>query len=127
MPDVLEKGLAWLGKMNSEYRSTPVIYQRDGQELPLTATIGRTVFQTARDGGPFETSEARDFLVDAKTLILGGQPFLPRPGDRIAEEQDGKRFVHEVMALDDEPCFRWCDPYQITLRIHTKHILTEVL
>ncbi len=125
MADVLEKGLAWLDAMNRLHRSVPVTYRRDGRSVTLPATVGKTSFHYARDAGPFESFESRDYIVAANDLALDGQPFLPRPGDRIVEAEGGMVFLYEVMSLEDEPPFRWCDPYRRTLRIHTKYVGAE--
>ena len=126
MTDMLEKGLAWLDAMNAKFRGTPVIYCRVGAELEITATVGRSNFELADEAGSIVNCETRDFLVSASALLLNGQPFLPRAGDRIVEASGDKRLINEVLALGDEPPFKWCDPYRRTLRIHTKYIGEEL-
>lgn len=127
MTDMLEKGLAWLDAMNAKFRGTPVIYRRGGAEIEIIATIGRSNFELADEAGIIENYETRDFLVSASALLLEGQPFLPRAGDRIVETIGDKRLINEVLALGNEPPFKWCDPYRRTLRIHTKYITEETL
>jgi len=59
--------------------------------------------------------------------LYTGQEQTPRVGDRIVEAEGGTVFLYEVMSLEDEPPFRWCNPYRRTLRIHTKYIGAEAI
>jgi hypothetical protein len=125
MADLLEKSSAWLEGMREKHRTRPVTYCRGADCVTVPATVGKTIFQIARDLGPFERIESRDYLVTAAELVLQANPILPSRGDRIREEQDGKVYVYEVIAPGSEPCWRWSDDYRRTLRIHTKLIGTE--
>lgn len=127
MVNLLEQGLSWLNEMRVRHMAASVRYCRESHEIEVSATTAQTVVEVSRDHGLFERIESRDFLISASDLIVDGNPILPSPGDRIREERGGKAHIHEVMDLDGEPCFRWCDPFGITLRIHTKLIGTENL
>ena len=125
MPDLLEQSQEWLTSMNRVYRSRQVTYARGAQTKEVPALVGKTVFKVDTGYGLFERVEARDYLVLAAELVLGGATALPKAGDRIREVEGEKAFVYEVMAPGGEPCWRWSDPYRRTLRIHTKHVATE--
>ena len=49
----------------------------------------------------------------------------PQAGDKIAEVLGAELVIYEVMAPGREPCWRYSDPYRITLRIHTKQVDVE--
>lgn len=125
MADLLEQGSAFLQDQRHRHMTRTVVYRRGADEVEVSATIGRTVFEQADDRGLVSRIESRDFLVRAEDLVLAGTPALPKAGDRVRETQDGKTFVYEVMAPGGEPPFGFSDPYRRTLRIHTKHIATE--
>ena len=125
MGNMLEDSSAWLEAMRKKHLASSVKYCRDGECVIVQATVGRTVFQIARDMNPFERFESRDYLVTATDLVFQGNAVLPRRGDTIREEQDGKVYVYEVMAPGTEPHFRYSDPYRKTLRIHTKLVGME--
>ena len=125
MADLLQKGSDWLEGMRTVHASRPVVYVRGTESVDVPATVGRTVFRLDKGYGVIERVEARDYLVLAVDLVLGGAAALPKAGDRIRETEDSKAFVYEVMAPGGEPCWRWSDPYRRTLRIHTKHVATE--
>ena len=125
MADLLQKGLDWLEEMRTAHASRLVVYVRGTNSVEVQATIGRTVFRLDKGHGVTERIEARDYLVSAEDLVLGGAAALPKAGDRIREMEGGKAFVYEVMAPGGEPCWRWSDPYRRTLRIHTKHVGME--
>ena len=125
MADLLQKGSDWLEGMRTAYASRPVVYVRGTDSVEVPATVGKTVFRLDKGYGAIERVEARDYLVLAVDLVLGGAAALPKAGDRIRETEGDKAFVYEVMAPGGEPCWRWSDPYRRTLRIHTKHVATE--
>ncbi len=121
---LLEKSSAWLEGMREKHCTRPVTYCRSGECVTVLATVGKTVFQIARDYGPFERFESRDYLVTAAELVLQGNLILPSRGDTIRETDGGKTYEYEVMAPGGEPDWRWSDDYRQTLRIHTKRIGT---
>ena len=125
MADLLEKASAWLEDQRVKHTTRKVVYQRGAESVQVAASIGRTVFEQTDDAGVIVQYEARDFLVLANHLVLGGQCVLPERGDRIREMQSYKTFVYEVLAPGKEPCWCYSDPYRKTLRIHTKQVDQE--
>lgn len=125
MADLLQQGSDWLEDMREAHATRPVAYVRGVDSVEIFATVGRTVFSIDKGSGVMERIEARDYLVTASALTLGGVVILPKAGDRILEAEGDKAYVHEVMAPGGEPCWRWSDPYRKTLRIHTKQIAVE--
>lgn len=125
MADLLEQGSAFLEDQRHRHMTRPVVYRRVPDEVSVSATIGRTVFEQADDRGLVSRIESRDFLVRAEDLVLAGSAVLPKAGDSVRESHDGRTFIYEVMAPGGEPPFRFSDPYRRTLRIHTKHVGTE--
>jgi hypothetical protein len=67
----------------------------------------------------------RDYLIETDLLEIDGEHSLPRSGDRIREPEGDKTFVYEVMALGDQPPWRYSDVFRLWFRIHTKLISTE--
>lgn len=127
MNDLLEQGSAWLEDQRHAHMTRTVTYTRTvGQTVTLSATIGRTDFEQADEFGVLHRIQSRDFLVLAADLVLGGEQTLPKAGDRVEETVGAKTYVYEVMAPGGEPPWRYSDPYRKTLRIHTKHVGTEV-
>ena len=126
MAEVLDKGSAWLEDQRNRHMTRTVTYQRDGDSVELAATIGRTEFEQADDFGVIHKIESRDYLVRTADLLIAGAQTLPKAGDRVRETDGAKTFVYEVMAPGNEPPYRYSDPNRRTLRIHTKHVNTEV-
>jgi len=125
MPDVLEKGLAWLDDQRHAHMTRTVVYQRGANAVEIAATIGRTEFEQVDEYGVVQRLQSRDFLVRAADLVLAGATTLPKAGDRIRETVGAQTFVYEVMAPGNEPPWRYSDPYRKALRVHTKHVATE--
>ncbi|HQL75981.1 MAG TPA: hypothetical protein PLD58_22590 [Phycisphaerae bacterium] len=125
MADLLEQAVSWLGRMRNAHLARAVTYQRGGQSVDLSATLGSTDYQVADESGLTVQAVATDFLIAADRLVLDGIRTLPRLGDRI-RLADGERVkVYEVLDLAGGGHFRPSDPYGQTLRIHTKQVDEE--
>jgi hypothetical protein len=126
--DVLEAGSNWLQEQRKAHMSCEVVYRRDLFNSAVAATVGRTVFEQDDGVGTIIRNEVRDYLIDTADLVLPklGQ-VLPERGDKIEETEGSKTFIYEVVSIGSEPHWRYSDPYRKTLRIHTKHIATEVV
>ena len=88
MGDMLARGQAWLAAQQKTHASRPVVYRRGGASVTLDATIGKTIREYTDGYGATIVDEARDYLVHAADLVLGGERTLPLAGDTI-EETDG--------------------------------------
>jgi hypothetical protein len=115
--DLLQQGSGWLSGMRHKHLSREVQYHRGAESVALRATVGRTLFEEADEFGVVKQREARDYIVRAQDLVLNAGPTLPLRGDQIVEA-DGRTF--EVMAMGNEPPWRYSDPERLDLRIHTK-------
>ena len=111
--------------MRTSHLAHQVTYCRSGDLVEVAATVGKTTFEIDSGYGAIEKFESRDFLISTDVLILGGEIILPQSGDRIKETIGQQIIVYEVMAPAKEPCWRYSDPYRITLRIHSKQIAVE--
>ena len=126
MPNLLEVGSQWLAGKLKEFASKSVLYRRGSQEVPVSATVGRTLLklQDGFGGVRMEWTD-RDFLIAAADLVLNGTRVLPERGDQIRETLGSRTFVYEVMAPGQEPPWRWSDEFRVLLRIHTKQVGSE--
>ena len=99
-----------------------VRYSRGSQSVELPATVGSSDFQVETSVGAIETFESRDYIVRAADLVLADQLITPQRGDTISETQAGVTYTYEVLAPGAEQCWRWSDPYRVSMRIHTKQV-----
>src|SRR3990172_1965362 len=120
MGDMLARGQAWLAAQQKTHASRSVVYRRGGRSVTLDATIGKTIREYTDGYGATIVDEARDYLVHATDLVLGGERVLPLAGDTIDEIGGSETHVYEVTALGPEPAYRYSDPGRVRLRIHTK-------
>ena len=122
--DFLQRGIRWLNRQREAHLSRPATYQRGGESIAITATLGATSVEVTDDTGATVRSPQMDFIVSAAELLLGGTAATPRIGDRIhvasADGTAGKTLVYEVLTLPDGKHYRPCDPDGRMLRIHTK-------
>ena len=110
--DLLKDGLNWLSLQQSRYTSSPVVYKRGGDSYETIAVLGSTEFEVNDESGFTIAAHAIDFIINAASLDI-----KPKVGDQIVYNN----IIHEVLDLGDG-CWRWCDPHQISRRIHTKQI-----
>lgn len=135
MADLLETASAWLDGQRRKFLAKMVTYCRtqtapdpddeDGTvevilEVEVLATVGRTTFEIESSTGVAERFEARDFIITAADLVLGGVVVTPERGDHIKETAGSQTLVYEVVGPGSEPCWRYSDPYRLAIRIHTK-------
>lgn len=124
--DLLRDGLAWLSAQLKAGASQQVVYRRGTESVTVNAVVGKSLLKLDDGyGGVRVTWTDRDFVIAAQDLILGGNVTLPQRGDRIEQTIDGVTHVFEVAAPGGEPEWRWSDPHQIMLRIHTVKLEEE--
>lgn len=118
--------MSFLDRKRHEHMTRTVTYHRGNSSVELQATLGQTNFEQSDEYGIVQKVESRDFLVRTEDLALDGEAVLPKAGDLIRDTVGANVFVCEVSAPGNEPPFRYSDPYRKALRIHTKHIATEI-
>jgi len=125
---MLAEALAFLTEQLSANVSQLVTYARDDRSVDVPATLGRKVLKVDDGAGGIRIMWTdMDFLIPAASLILPGdtEPLTPAEGDQvfIVMPYDVQRF--EVFPFGNEPPWRWSDPKQTMLRVHTKYIDAE--
>ncbi len=112
--DLLDRGSSWLGTIRKAHMSKDVVYKRGSTTTAtIKATLGRTQFAMVDPAGGAVTYESKDFIIQVADFSAFT---LPEAGDIVISEG----LTYEVMAPGSEPVWRWSDPYQRTLRIHSK-------
>ena len=119
MSNILQTGLAWLaGQLQTEVAST-ITYRRGTEFVTFAATLGSSLLKTTDMSGRVKLERTdRDFIFPAALLDFGGGAVTPQRGDVV--ESGGECF--EVMAPGREPHYRYCDPFQTVLRVHSKFV-----
>lgn len=120
--DLLAAGASWLAGQLKTAAGRAVTYSRNGNDATITATIGRSQFESQNQSGVIENWESRDYLLPAEDLPFGE----PRRGDELLEEIGGELLVFEVAAPRGVPVFHFGDAFRSIVRIHTKAIETGV-
>lgn len=126
MPDVINRGLAWLaGKRHSEMVRA-IVYQRGSDRIELDATAGRTRFEKVdQDGSSFDAQTA-DWLIRSEDLVLRGRRLEPQRIDFIHwEDEAGNVHTYQVLADGGLPPFSYTEASRRTMRVRTKHLKTE--
>jgi len=118
VPDLLADGAAWLSGQLTAAAGRTVTYRRGSEDTVVTATIGRSQFESQNQSGVIENWESRDYLVDYGEMPYGE----PLRGDVIVEEIAGEVCEYEVSAPRGVPVFRFADAFRSMVRVHTKQI-----
>ena len=114
---MLRSGAAWLADRLNESAGTSVVYVHGPHRSTITATVGRSVFESQGANGVVEQWESRDYIV--KVGDLTGEP---ERGDRIFEDYGTNTVTYEVVTPRGVPLWHYGDAFQKTLRIHTKRV-----
>lgn len=123
MPNLMQRGAAWLGESQKLASGRTVRVHRDDIETAdITAWQDRKTYDADGDDG-LETSFTLDVWTFTKSdLVLAGEAFLPRPGDTIVEELDGETVTYEVMPTPNHPGTGWFDTSGILVLVHAKRV-----
>lgn len=97
-------------------------YVRGDDAVDLAAVPGSTDYETETSGGIFESHQARDYLILADDLKIGGERVKPKRGDEIRETVAGEELTFPIMALGGSRHYDFSDPYRQILRVHTKQV-----
>lgn len=117
MTDLLQSAAIWLAGKRKAHAGQPVTYQRGDLSVALTATVGRTEWESASADGTVVRFKTRDWIVTAADLAVDGVLLVPAHGDRIVMA-DGVRY--EVSAPAGQAVWQWSDEFDVSRRIHTK-------
>ena len=118
MSNILKTGEQWLSDMRKAHMSETITYKRGVTTLQVLGTRGVTKFEVADESGMSVYSQIADWLILTADLVVGNIQIEPKLGDRIIA--GGKTF--EVVFLSGDGCWRYSDPHQITMRVHTKEV-----
>lgn len=124
MGTLSDRGMAALARRQKLAAGVSVTYTRaaDGSTVALTAVPGLVTARSGELPGRVEIAE-RDYQIAVADLVLGGVPFAPRIGDRIAETINGAECVFEVMQPDTgENAARYGSQTRVFYRVHTKKV-----
>lgn len=99
-----------------------ITYTRGNTTLPLSATVGRTLFVSNQINRARAEWGERDYLFRAADLVAAGLS-EPEEGDRIGETIAGVAMVFELMAPGGEPAWRYSDSQRVQIRAHCKRVI----
>jgi hypothetical protein len=119
MANILKNGAKWLSDMRKTHMTEAITYKRGVITVQVFGTRGVTKFEVADESGLSVYGQISDWLILTADLVVGNIQLEPKLGDRITDA-DGKIF--EVVFLSGDGCWRYSDPHQITMRIHTKEV-----
>lgn len=127
MSDLLDRGLAWLAGKRHDHMTREVEYQRGSDIITISATRGRSRFEQADESGMSMESKSVDWIVRASDLVFVGRVVEPERGHKVHwTDAAGNRHTYELLSDNGLPVFSYADGSRRTIRVHTKHVKTEV-
>lgn len=94
-----------------------VVVCRDGECLPVMATVGTTRREQQQNNGFITRLQIRDFLIDVCDYPFGE----PQIDDEIHEIEGNRTYVYRLMSPgNSEEPYRYSDRHRITWRLHTQ-------
>jgi hypothetical protein len=127
MTDMLKTGLTWLAGQQKANVSELVTVFRGSSSFTALATFASQILRVSdRQGNTKVERAAADFIFTASDYNFGAGVVEPAAGDVIQFTFGTvtKQFKAMPVNSGQEPAWRYCDPYQISVRVHTKYIGT---
>lgn len=94
--------------------------------LPMIATLGSQLLKSSDGMGNVKMERTdRDFIIAATYLVLDGKQFLPVRGHVINLPVAFQGYVagkYEVAMINKDAPWRWADPFNKLVRIHTRFV-----
>lgn len=110
---MLTSGTAHLAKSITTHAGEPVTYTKRKIQKTFNATRGSTPFEGSDADGIIHRTVSRDYLVASTDWPFDEDP---EDGDRIVD--GGKTYI--VRSVPGQPVWRFADPGENLMRIHTK-------
>lgn len=129
MGDMLRDGLAWLTERLKDNVSQTITYARGYDSVDVQATFGNKLLKIDDGFGGIRMQWTdMDFIIPAADLYFSyGDRIVPHRGDLIYMMINDQVQTFEVFPFGNEPPWRFSDPNQSAIRVHTKLIDIESL
>lgn len=119
MADLLNSGAAYLSSQLQSAASETVTYTQGNTAATLKATFGSQLLRVTDHQGRVKTERtARDFIFALAAMTAAGLT-LPQRGDKVTISTGE---VFEVTPYDSEAAWRYSDPFETLVRVHTKQV-----
>ncbi len=124
MPNLQQKGVAWLTGRLQANAAVPAYFVRGSNFVLINkVTLGNQLLKTTDNQGNVKTERTeKDFIVAANLLTfdLGLTFVLPQRGDYWLLDLGAGLKRYDVMPVGNEAPWRYADPFETLVRMHTK-------
>jgi hypothetical protein len=121
MSDMLADSNAWLEGQRHAHLSGLVTYKRGFDSVSISATIGKTDYDTQDSEGNLLSGQMVDFIVRPVDL---GIFIEPKAGDKIQRVIGNITETYEVWTPSGQDLFS-VDSYRLSMRIHTQLVSSK--
>ncbi len=121
MPNLMQKAMATLQAQVITHMSVDIVVCFGVHEIPVKAVPGTHELQQLDDQQRIVRVEKRDWIITTTDLVVDGEKQDPKEGWQIKWAVDGEVRVYEAYSPNGstQP-FRYTDPYNTAVRIHTE-------
>ena len=122
MPNLMQRGAAWLGEQMQTAAGRSVLYTRRGQSFTATGWPAKIEYEVDDEQGIPRRTTFYDWTFTAADLDFAddSDPFAARAGDQLTETLNGEDLTYEVMPPGKQPVSEWLDSGGECVLIHTK-------
>jgi hypothetical protein len=125
MAEVLAAAAIWLAGQLKTNLGTSITIIRGLQSITVIGTLASQVMRTSdREGNAKVERPDADAVLTASDYNFGAGQVEPAAGDIFQVTYGAVTKQFRAMALGSEPAWRYTDPYQTMVRVHTKFIGT---
>ncbi len=120
---LFSRAATFLNRAMKDVDPHDVVYTRGATSLSFVAWIGRTVFASNRQNSVRVEFGEIDFFIEPSDLAGLAEP---KEGDRLVCTLGGSSMTFEIMAIPNEPAWRYSDPQRTRFRVHMKRVKNAV-
>ena len=124
MPNLQQRGAAWLGSQLQTAAGQASTYRRRGsggvEEFAIVGTWSEKVYDQVDQDGEVQQVLAYDWILVAADL--DEISVSPRPGDQLVGTVAGSAVTFEIRPIGNLPAVEWADTSGILIRLHTKRV-----
>ena len=125
MTDMFSTAASWFAEQIEAVSSVSITYHKKKRgrlvsSHDLTATLAGRDQPVQSDDGTITTFQSDDLLIQRTTWVAEMVAYTPDVEDEIEVTINGKIQTRMVTREADDKCWRWTNPHETQLRIHTK-------
>ena len=123
MPNLMQRGAAWLGEKQKVASGRTVRIRRQQQQTaPIIGWVHKHEYDEIGDDGIATTVVMDDWTFTAADIVIGGNQVELRDNDMIVETLNGVEILYQVSPVRGHRSVEWLDTSGILLLVHSNRV-----